>query len=323
VVFNVYGPFSSAPTSSSCTPGSLVTSFTKTIGPGTQPQSVTSDPFTPTLPGYYAWIATYNPASVVNGNIVSTVCGDPLETLVVIGASISTTVSPSTITLGGSATDTATVTLNPNTATVSGTVDFTVYGPFATSTPTCTTVAQTFSGVAISGPGTGATASATFTPSATGYYFWIATYNPAGAANGPSVSTPCGDTGETLLVSSIPKITAFGFTNTPDSSDPTLGSGTVTYAVTIHNYGTSAATLSGSLAVSGSASITCSGGSNTLTISDSVAAGSDITVNLTCTYSGNSGDTVQATINAMFTANGVTGTVSGSPTTYIFTIQKL
>src|SRR2546426_3784670 len=325
VVFNVYGPFNSAPTSSSCTPSSLVTSFTKTIGPATQPQSVLSDPFTPTLPGYYGWIATYNPASVVNGNIVSTVCGDPVETLVVIQALISTTVSPPIITFGGSATDTATVTLTPGTATVSGTVDFKVYGPVATNNPTCTTQAGSFPGVTI-GPGVSpqSATSGSFTPSATGFYFWIATYNPAGAANGNMVSSTCGATGETLQVVSIPKITAFGFTNTPTGNDPTLGSGTVVYSFTIHNYGATgtSVTLSGSLAVSGTANtISCATG-NPLTLSGSLAGGADAMFSLTCTYSGISGQNVQATINANFTdLNGVTGAVSGSPTTYIFTIQ--
>jgi len=322
VVFNVYGPFNSAPTSSSCTPSSLVTSFTKTIGPATQPQSVLSDPFTPTLPGYYAWIATYNPASAVNGNIVSTVCGDPVETLVVISALISTTVSPPIITFGGSATDTATVTLTPGTATVSGTVDFKVYGPVATNNPTCTTQAGSFPGVTI-GPGVSpqSATSGSFTPSATGFYFWIATYNPAGAANGNMVSSTCGATGETLQVVSIPKITAFGFTNTPTGNDPTLGSGTVVYTVTIHNFGASAVTLGGSLAVSGTASVTCTGG-NSLLLSGSLGAGADATFSLTCMYSGTSGQNVQAIINANFTdLNGVNGAVSGSPTTYIFTIQ--
>src|SRR3989449_6300092 len=72
VTFNVYGPFSSAPTITSCT--TAITPFSpniKNIGPGTQPQSVTSDPFTPTLPGYYGWIATYNPTSPVNRNNLS------------------------------------------------------------------------------------------------------------------------------------------------------------------------------------------------------------------------------------------------------------
>src|SRR6266702_4312654 len=416
VTFNLYGPFSSPPTSASCTLNTLVTPFspnTVAIGPGVSPQSATSGTFTPSDPGYYAWTATYNPVGPRNGNTNSTSCGDTGETLLVVGAHITTSVSPSPITVGGSATDTATVTLTPSTATtfsgiaisgpgtgamasatftpsvagyyfwiatyhpagaangntvsttcgdtgetllfvtasittsvspstitfggsaidtatvtllppgqmVSGTVDFKVYGPVATTTPTCSNLAQSFLGVVI-GPGLSpqSATSGAFTPSSPGYYFWIATYHPAGAANGNSVSTTCGDTGETLLVSSIPKITAFGFTNTPTSGDPTVGSGTITYSFTIHNYGSSAVTLSGSLIVSGTASTTC--GVLTPSLSGSLAAGADATFNMSCTYSGTSGQTVQATITAMYTdLNSVTASVSGSPTTYIFTIQ--
>src|SRR3989442_14195665 len=185
-------------------------------------------------------------------------------------------------------------------------------------------LAQSFPGISI-GPGTGsATAtSGSFTPTAPGYYFWTATYHPAGAANGNTISTTCGDTGETLLVSSIPKITAFSFTNSPTNNDPTLGTGTVTYSFTIHNFGTSAVTLSGSLTVDGTASTTCGTLTPSLT-GYSIAAGPGATFSMTCTYSGTSGQTVSATIMANFTdQNNVTGAVSGSPKTYTFTIQKL
>jgi len=203
-------------------------------------------------------------------------------------------------------------------------VDFRVYGPVATNNPTCTNSVASFLLVSI-GPGVSpqSAISGSFTPSAVGFYFWTATYNPAGPANGNTVSTTCGDAGETLQVVSIPKITAFGFTNTPTNGDPTLGSGTVVYSFTIHNYGATPVTLSGSLAVSGTASVSCTGG-NTLTILGSLAAGADAPFSLTCTYSGTSGQNVQAVITAMFTdPNGLTGAVSGSPITYIFTVQRL
>src|SRR2546428_1513171 len=243
-------------------------------------------------------------------------------------ATISTNVSPSPIPFGGSATDTATVTLT-TASTVSGTVTFNVYGPFSsppTSTScTSTTLVTPFSPNTVTigpGPSPQSATSGAFTPSATGYYGWTATYNPAGPRNGNTVSTNCGDANETLLVLSIPKITAFDFTNTPNNNDPTLGSGTVAYTFKIHNYGASV-TLSGSLTVSGSASVSCTGG-NTLTLSGSLAAGADATFSLTCTYSGTSGQTVSATINAMVTdINGATHAVSGSPTTYTFTIQTI
>ncbi len=237
--------------------------------------------------------------------------------------SMTTNVSPALITKSGSATDTATVTLSQSSAIVSGTVDFKVYGPVAANTPTCTTLAASFPGVPI-GPGTSPqqATSPPFTPTSLGFYYWTATYHPADPRNGNTISTTCGDAGETLVVSSIPKITAFGFTNTPTNNDPTLGSGTITYALTIHNYGVSTVTLSGSLAVSGTATVNCTGG-NTMTLSGSLSAGTDATFNLTCTYSGTSGQTVQANINATFTdRNGLTGPVSGSPTTYTFTVQQ-
>src|SRR5438132_4416472 len=243
-------------------------------------------------------------------------------------ATISTNVSPSPIPFGGSATDTATVTLT-TASTVSGTVTFNVYGPFS-SPPTSTSCTSSslvtpFSPNTVTigpGPSPQSATSGAFTPSATGYYGWTATYNPAGPRNGNTVSTSCGDANETLLVLSIPKITAFDFTNTPNNNDPTLGSGTVAYTFKIHNYGASVM-LSGSLTVSGSASVSCTGG-NTLTLSGSLATGADATFSLTCTYSGTSGQTVSATINAMFTdISGATHAVSGSPTTYTFTIQTI
>src|SRR5437899_2467609 len=207
-------------------------------------------------------------------------------------ATILTSVSPSPIPFGGSATDTATVTLS-TASTVSGTVTFNVYGPFS-SPPTsasCTSsslVTPFIPNTVSIGPGASPqmATSGSFTPSATGYYAWTATYNPSGPRNGNTVSTSCGDANETLLVLSIPNITAFDFTNTPNNNDPTLGSGMVTYMFKIHNYGASDVTLSGSLTVSGTASVSCTGG-NTLTLSGSLASGADATFGpLTCTYNG-------------------------------------
>jgi len=435
VDFKVFGP--SSTNTPTCT-GTPAASFTgKTIS-GTGSATANSGLFTPTLPGYYFWTATYNPTGPRNGNTVSTSCGDAGETLVVVSSQI-TTSATNPVTLGMTATDVATVTLTPSSQPVLGTVDFTVYGPVPTNTPMCTTVAGTFTGVAISGAGTGATAQASFTATQAGYYFWKAKYNPQTPANGPVAASNCGDTGETTKVISsaitsavsvsmitfggsvmdkatvtlnpsdsivagtvdftvfgpnnptcsgtpvasfpgnvigpgpspqsvtspsftppatgtyrwvavynpagtangntatgicgdstetavvltIPKITGFGFTNTPTNNDPTLGSGTVTYTFTVHNFGTSPVSLTGTLVVSGSATVSCTGG-NTLNISGSVAGGSDSApITLTCTYSGSSNQNVMAVLNVSFIdANNDTGAVSGSPTTYIFTIQQ-
>src|SRR3989454_7792752 len=214
-------------------------------------------------------------------------------------STIFTSVSPTPITLGGSAIDTATVTLS-TASTVDGTVDFKVYGPVATNIPTCNSLAGSFLGVKI-GPGVTpqSATSGLFTPSATGFYFWTATYNPATPRNGNTAFTTCGDGGELLVVASVPKITAFGFTNTPDNGDPTLGSGTVVYSVTIHSYDTLDVTLSGSLTVTGP-SVTCTP-SNPPSFPGPLVAGGDASFSLTCTYSGSSGQTVSATISATFT----------------------
>ncbi len=321
VTFNVYGPFTSAPTATSCTGSST------TLGPisinGASPATANSGPFTPSLPGYYAWIATYTPTGPANGPIAFTHCTDSGETLLVISSGITTTVSPTPITFGSSASDTATVTLMPPGQTVLGSVTFNVYGPFMTA-PTATSCTGTFATlgpVSISGASPATANSGSFTPPAPGYYAWIATYNPTGAANGNSVSTTCGDSGETLLVVSIPKITAFSFTNTPKNNDPTTGAGTVTYTFTVHNFGTSPVTLSGSLIIGGSATTTCGSLSPTLT-GYSLATLTDATFSMTCTYSGTSNQTVQAQLTVMYTdVNGAMGPVSGSPTTYTFTIQ--
>src|SRR3989441_8179005 len=105
VTFNAYASLSD------CTAGTnSVFTDTKSVS-GSSPLSVTSAPFTPTAPGTYYWIASYAPASSRNGTPASTTCGEAGEILVVIGSSITTSVSPTPITLGGSATDTATVTV--------------------------------------------------------------------------------------------------------------------------------------------------------------------------------------------------------------------
>ncbi len=97
--------------------------------------------------------------------------------------SISSTVSPSNILIGNSASDLATPSggYSP-----SGTVICTAYSDSA-----CTVVAFTDTEPL-------GTPSAAFTPSAVGTYYWTASYS--GDTNNPAVSTVCGALGETLTV---------------------------------------------------------------------------------------------------------------------------
>src|SRR2546422_1352061 len=164
-------------------------------------------------------------------------------------SSITTSVSPTPIALGSSASDTATVTNAISSFAVQGTVTFNAYASLSDCTAGTNSVFTDTKSVSGSSPLS--VTSAPFTPTAPGTYYWIAAYAPNGAINGPSTSTTCGDSNEILVVFGIPKITAFDFTNSPTNNDPTLGSGTVTYSFTIRNYGASAVTLSGSFTVSG------------------------------------------------------------------------
>jgi hypothetical protein len=185
VTYNAYSD-------SACTT-SVFTSASVALG-------TSSGAFTPATAGTYYWIASYS--GDTNNNLVATTCGAAGEILTVTKATptISSTVTPSTIALGGSAKDLATLTggFSPT-----GTVTYTAYSDSA-----CTTLVFTSSGIALG------TSSASFTPTATGTYYFVAAYS--GDANNAAVSTTCGATGEILTVSAkaTPTITS---TVTPSS----------------------------------------------------------------------------------------------------------
>jgi tellurite resistance-related uncharacterized protein len=181
-----------APGDANCTGAPIFTSIGIALnGSG----SATSGSFTPTAIGTYRVIAVYS--GDANYNPVSGLCNDAGENVVVSKATpgIVTAVSNPTRTLGQSFTDTATVTFPPAAPTPTGDVTFVVYGPGDT---TCT-AAPVFTSAAR--PLTGATAtSASFTPTATGTYRVIATYNGDGNYN--SIAGLCGDAGEQVVVAS-------------------------------------------------------------------------------------------------------------------------
>ena len=118
-----------------------------------------------------------------------------LEITVVPGSpDISTQVSSSSVFLGGTVTDTATVTVGPVGPPVTGTVTFNLYGP---NDPTCSGISiftsanrPLTSGVATSSP---------YTPTAVGTYRFVAVYS--GDANYSAVSGLCNEAGETFVVS--------------------------------------------------------------------------------------------------------------------------
>jgi len=204
----------------------------------------TSPAFTPSTTGTYYWIASYSGDS--NNKPTSGACGDNGEVLTVqsAGPIITTTVSPSTITLtnGASAVDTATLSngFNPT-----GTITFNLYPNTACSgSPQFTSTVTVY--------GNGNYASASFTPQNAATYNWVASYS--GDSNNKPFTAPCGASGETLTVlsaspsiitqvspSTITLTTSAGTAS--DTAQLSTGfnpTGTITFAVF------SAATCSGS-----------------------------------------------------------------------------
>jgi hypothetical protein len=137
---------------------------------------------------------------------------------VVATPSIATQVSNASITLGGSVTDTATLSGGNN---PTGTVTFRAY-----SDANCAVLVFTSADRPLSGSPPSAT-SAAFTPTAAGTYRWIATYN--GDLNNASVSGLCGATGETVVVSRPASDT----NTTPSSTVSTTWTATLNDSATV------------------------------------------------------------------------------------------
>jgi hypothetical protein len=182
--------------------GDTVFSDTKPLGTVTGGvASVTSANYTPTAAGSYYWIASY---SGDNNNVtVAGDCGDSGETSTVTKAAPDiTTLADASATLpAGTLSDTAS--LSGLTTDATGTVIFRLYGPDATpGAPTCDVGSLAFSSTPIAivnnGDGTATAESPDFTPTASGTYFWIASYS--GDANNADVSGDCGDANETSVV---------------------------------------------------------------------------------------------------------------------------
>ena len=149
------------------------------------PNSATEGPL---AAGSYSFRATYSGDS---NYLTST---GPCEPFSVAKASpsITTRVSPASVTIGGSATDTATLSglVMPD---GSGTVTFKVY-----SDASCTNLVFTSGATPASVTANGNYVSSAFTPTAAGTYYWVASFS--GDSNNNAFVSPCGASGETLTV---------------------------------------------------------------------------------------------------------------------------
>jgi len=204
ITFNLYGP-----NDATCTGASIFTSTVPVSGNGTYP----SGSFIPTVAGTYRWIANYG--GDANNAATANACNAPNENVVVapptvVIPTLATQASPA-VTLGAAISDTATLSGG---AAPTGTITFRLYGP---NDATCTTVAVFTSAVAVNG--NGIYASASFTPTVTGTYRWIATYS--GDANNAGVATACNIFNENVIVA--PPAAAIPTLTTQASPAVTLG----------------------------------------------------------------------------------------------------
>src|SRR5262249_13634869 len=202
ITFNVFQ------SSSVCTGTIVFTSTVQVNGNG----QYNSASFTPAQAGTYLWQASYS--GDANNNPYTAACGANGETLTALPAwpTITTKVSPSSITSAGSATDTATLAGGSN---PTGTITFAVFSQNAT----CTGTPVFTSTVIVNGNGN--YQSAPFTTPSVGVYNWLASYS--GDTNNNPYTAPCGASGETLtVIKATPNITTLA---TPSSITLTTVSG--------------------------------------------------------------------------------------------------
>jgi hypothetical protein len=180
ITFNLYGP-GDAP----CSAAAVFTATVPVAGNGTYG----SGNYPPTAPGTYRWIASYS--GDANNAPIAGACGDANESSVVTAATpaIATTAT-ATAAVGTAISDAATLSggFNPT-----GTITFNLYGP---GDATCSAAAVFTSTVPVAGNGN--YPSASFTPTATGTYRWIASYS--GDANNSPAAGACGDANESTTV---------------------------------------------------------------------------------------------------------------------------
>jgi hypothetical protein len=154
-------------------------------------------------------------------------------------APISTQVAPTTVTLGSSFQDTATLSPPAGAAAPTGSVTFDVYGP---SDTTCAGPVLFTSTNPVNAAGTSAV-SGTFTPGAAGTYRVVATYS--GDANYLGSASSCGDPKEAVVVSNAllgiatsASVAADGsFSDTASLSGAPVGAPVATGSVTFDVYG--------------------------------------------------------------------------------------
>ncbi|MEO7449038.1 MAG: hypothetical protein ABI336_12270 [Humibacillus sp.] len=234
---------------------SICSTLVTTLGPVavTGNGSYGSGNYLTTAVGTYFWIASYT--GDANNNAVAGTCGDTGESSQVTKQqpAISTTaVTP--VVIGAALSDSAVLT--GATSDAGGSISFKLY-----SNDTCTTLVTTLGPVSVSGNGT--YPSGSYTPSAVGTYYWVASYT--GDVKNEAVSGACKDTGETSVVNKAPADIATAQSFYPQDSVTMSASagGTPTGSVTFKLFGPNAADCSGTAAYTRSGVALVSGAADT------------------------------------------------------------
>jgi hypothetical protein len=184
ITFKVFGPQATAPTT--CTSGgTTVGSLVTVSGNGTYNPSAG---FTPSAVGTYWWYASYGGDG---NNLESTsTCGSGMASTFVGSDSPTITAGAPSAALSGAAISASSITSTLAAgASPTGTITYKVFGP-QTSPPTTCTIGGTTVGTSTVSGNAGYGASASYTPSNTGVYWWYASY--AGDSNNNSATSACG-----------------------------------------------------------------------------------------------------------------------------------
>ena len=252
-------------TDSACSTGAQ-SAGTKTVTNGVVPDS---DPITFNSTGDFYWQAVYS--GDANNNAATSVCTSEHLVVTKKSPSIATTLSATTIEVGGTVHDSATLT--GATATAGGTVTYTVY-----TNNTCTTGAQDAGTVTVTNGAVPDSNPITFNTA--GDYFWQAVYS--GDANNNGATSTC--TSEHLVVTKAnPAMTTAP--NLIPNDDATISAGlSPTGTVTFNLFSPADATCAGTPAYT--QTVTVSGNGTYSTTNTSFVASALGTWRWQVSYSG-------------------------------------
>lgn len=250
ITYTLYGPS----VTQAC--ATQVGQVTSTVVNGTT--VYTSPNITPPSAGTYWWIANYGGNS--NNSATTNTCGATGESSVVskLTPTISTTTSLTTIPVGGSLTDTASVSggFSPT-----GTITWHVY---ASTDTTCTTPLFSYTGTQTVNGNTSYSPTGSVTPTLAGSYIWGFSYN--GDTNN-NAATGCGGTNESFTVTkATPTIST-----TPSPSNVSSGNGAGDQATLSGGFGPLGGSISYTLFAPSDTN--CTGTPTPLTASGSTVSG--------------------------------------------------